>query len=175
MNRLYISLIFLIFFLVLFFKPAYADSSYVLPYPSQMPGSKFYKINQAIEKLSYFWYFGNFGKTYYYQRLSDKYLVEAKTLFEYKQYLLAYKSLLKSNQYFEKIYPYLVSAKKEGKDISEKQEIFRQESLKHLEELNKLKNSTPEEFLWTPEKAKPTRLNIRSLIDTSENIRKKYL
>jgi len=153
----------------------FAQSDYVLPYPSQMPGSKFYKINQAIEKLSYFWYFGNFGKTYYYQRLSDKYLVQAKTLFEYKQYLLAYKSLLKSNQYFEKIYPYLVSAKKEGKDISEKQEIFRQESLKHLEELNKLKNSTPEEFLWTPEKAKPTRLNIRSLIDTSENIRKKYL
>ena len=153
----------------------FAQSDYVLPYPSQMPGSKFYKINQAIEKLSYFWYFGNFGKTYYYQRLSDKYLVQAKTLFEYKQYLLAYKSLLKSNQYFEKIYPYLVSAKKEGKDISEKQEIFRQESLKHLEELNKLKNSTPEEFLWTPEKAKPTRLNIRSLIDASENIRKKYL
>jgi len=153
----------------------FAQSDYVLPYPSQMPGSKFYKINQAIEKLSYYWYFGNFGKTYYYQRLSDKYLVQAKTLFEYKQYLLAYKSLLKSNQYFEKIYPYLVSAKKEGKDISEKQEIFRQESLKHLEELNKLKNSTPEEFLWTPEKAKPTRLNIRSLIDASENIRKKYL
>ena len=153
----------------------FAQSDYVLPYPSQMPGSKFYKINQAIEKLSYFWYFGNFGKTYYYQRLSDKYLVQAKTLFEYKQYLLAYKSLLKSNQYFEKIYPYLLSAKKEGKDISEKQEIFRQESLKHLEELNKLKNSTPEEFLWTPEKAKPTRLNIRSLIDASENIRKKYL
>src|SRR3989344_5160596 len=153
----------------------FAQSDYVLPYPSQMPGSKFYKINQAIEKLSYFWYFGNFGKTYYYQRLSDKYLVQAKTLFEYKQYLLAYKSLLKSNQYFEKIYPYLVSAKKEGKDISEKQEIFRQESLKHLEELIKLKNSTPKEFLWTPEKAKPTRLNIRSLIDTSENIRKKYL
>ena len=153
----------------------FAKSDYVLPYPSQMPGSKFYKINQAIEKLSYFWYFGNFGKTYYYQRLSDKYLVQAKTLFEYKQYLLAYKSLLKSNQYFEKIYPYLLFAKKEGKDISEKQEIFRQESLKHLEELNKLKNSTPEEFLWTPEKAKPTRLNIRSLIDTSENIRKKYL
>src|SRR3989344_40317 len=168
------TLLLFVFFLYLS-TSAYAESTYVLPYPSQMPGNKFYAINQVIEKVSYFWYFGNFGKIYYYQRLSDKYLVEAKTLFDYKQYLLAYKSLLKSNQYFEKIYPYLVFAKKEGKDISEKQKIFRQASLKHLEELNKLKNSTPEEFLWTPEKAKPTRLNIRSLIDTSENIRKKYL
>jgi hypothetical protein len=153
----------------------FAQSTYVLPYPSQMPGNKFYTINQVIEKLSYYWYFGNFGKTYYYQRLSDKYFVEAKTLFEYKQYLLAYKSLLKSNQYFEKSYPHLLSAKKEGKDISEKQEIFRQGSLKHIEELYKLKKTTPGEFLWTPEKSKPTRLNIRFLIDTSENIRKKYL
>jgi len=156
-------------------RSSHAASSYVLPYPSQMPGSKFYKINQAMEKISYFWYFGNFGKSYYYQRLSDKYLVEAKTLFEYKQYLLAYTSLLKSNQYFEKIYPYLLSAKVEGKNISEKHKIFRQEGLKHIEELNKLRKSTPEEFLWTPEKAKPTHLNIRSLIDASENIRKKYL
>src|SRR3989338_10052693 len=153
----------------------FAQSDYVLPYPSQMPGSKFYKINQVIEKVSYFWYFGNFGKSYYYQRLSDKYLVEAKTLFEYKQYLLAYKSLLKSNQYFEKIYPYLLFAKKEGKDISEKQKIFRQESLKHTEELYKLKKSTPEEFLWTPEKSKSTLLNIHFLIEASINIRKKYL
>ncbi len=168
------TLLLFVFFLYLS-TSANAQSTYVLPYPSQMPGNKFYTINQVIEKISYFWYFGNFGKTYYYQKLSDKYLVEAKTLFEYKQYLLAYKSLLKSNQYFEKIYPYLLSAKKEGKDISEKQKIFRQESLKHLEELNKLKNSTPEEFLWTPEKSKSIRLNIRSLIDTSENIRKKYL
>ena len=140
-----------------------------------MPGNKFYTINQVIEKVSYFWYFGNFGKSYYYQRLSDKYLVEAKTLFEYKQYLLAYKSLLKSNQYFEKIYPYLLFAKKEGKDISEKQKIFRQESLKHTEELYKLKKSTPEEFLWTPEKSKSTLLNIHFLIEASINIRKKYL
>ena len=153
----------------------YAESAYFLPYPSQMPGNKFYIINQAVEKLSYFWYFGNFGKTYYYQKLSDKYLVEAKTLFDYKQYLLAYESLQKSNEYFEKTYPHLISAKEEGKDISEKQKIFREESFKHLEELNKLRKSTPEEFLWTPEKAKPTGLNIRSLIDASINIRKKYL
>lgn len=140
-----------------------------------MPGSKFYTINQVIERVSYFWYFGNFGKSYYYQRLSDKYLVQAKTLFEYKQHLLAYKSLLKSNQYFEKSYPYLLSAKKERKDVSEKQKIFRQESLKHIEELYKLKNSTPGKFLWTPEKSKSTLLNIHSLIDTSISIRKKYL
>ena len=168
---------FLIFILAFIFATSnvFAQNNYVLPYPSQMPGNKFYTINQVIEKVSYFWYFGNFGKSYYYQRLSDKYLVEAKTLFEYKQYLLAYKSLLKSNQYFEKIYPYLLFAKKEGKDISEKQKIFRQESLKHTEELYKLKKSTPEEFLWTPEKSKSTLLNIHFLIEASINIRKKYL
>ena len=168
------TLLLFVFFLYLS-TSAYAESTYVLPYPSQMPGNKFYAINQVIEKVSYFWYFGNFGKIYYYQRLSDKYLVEAKTLFDYKQYLLAYKSLLKSNQYFEKIYPYLVFAKKEGKDISEKQKIFRQASLKHLEELEKLKNNVPDKFEWAPEKDSPTNLNLWTTINTSIAIRNKTL
>ena len=118
------TLLLLVFFLYLS-TSAYAGSTYVLPYPSQMPGNKFYTINQVIEKYLTFWYFGNFGKSYYYQRLSDKYLVQVKTLFEYKQYLLAYKSLLKSNQYFEKIYPYLLSAKKGRKKYIRKTENFK--------------------------------------------------
>ena len=117
------TLLLLVFFLYLS-TSAYAGSTYVLPYPSQMPGNKFYTINQVIEKVSYFWYFGNFGKSYYYQRLSDKYLVQAKTLFEYKQYLLAYKSLLKSNQYFEKILSLFAFRKKKEK-IHPKTENFK--------------------------------------------------
>jgi len=172
-----VSKVFLFVFIlfVLINNQIFAQSVYVLPYPSQMPGNKFYTVNRVIEKVSYFWYFGSFGKSNYYQRLSDKYLVQAKTLFEYKQYLLAYEALLLSNQYFEKIYPYLLSAKKEGKDISEKRKILRQEGLKHIEELDKLKKSTPENFLWIPEETESSDLKIRSLINTSKNIRKKYL
>ena len=67
----------------------FAESQYVLPYPSAMPGSFLYKLNLVQEEILRYWYFGDFGQFKYNLGLSDKYLVEAKTLFEYKQYLLA--------------------------------------------------------------------------------------
>src|SRR3989344_5431061 len=99
MKRLY--LIFFLFFL--FTKTALADSSYVLPYPSAMPGSNFYKLHVLYEQLSRYWYFGDFGQFKFSLRYADKYLVEAKILFEYKQYLLGYSALDKSNLYFQEI------------------------------------------------------------------------
>ena len=83
-------------------QPLFAEASYVLPYPSAMPGSKFYKLHQLFEKFEKYWYFGNFSNFHYNLKYSDKYLVEAKTLFEYKQYLLAYQALKKSNSFFLK-------------------------------------------------------------------------
>jgi len=53
------------FFLIFFFitmSRVYAESNYVLPYPSSMPGSIFYKIDVLKEKILEYWYFGNFGK-----------------------------------------------------------------------------------------------------------------
>ena len=60
---------------------AFAESPYVLPYPSAMPGSIFYKLNLIQDELLRFWYFGDFGQFKYNLAQSDKYLVEAINLF----------------------------------------------------------------------------------------------
>lgn len=153
----------------------YAASPYVLPYPSAMPGSTFYKIHGILEKLLQYWYFGNFGQFEYNLKQSDKYLVQAKTLFEYQQYLLGYNALLKSDDFFKKIKPYLLRAKHEGKDISQKEIILKQAALKHVEVLEKMQQDTPQSFVWQPEKASATQLNLRDALSRSENIRTESL
>jgi len=151
---------------------ASAQSTYVLPYPSFMPGTIFYKLNLIEEKLMFYWYFGNFGKHAYNLKLADKYLVEAKTLFEYKQYLLAHNALLKSDEYFKKAGVYLLTAQTDNKNIKEKKVVFKEASLKHIEELELIRNMTPEKFVWTPEKSKSTILNISEAIKKSVVIRR---
>src|SRR3990167_6873899 len=81
----------------------YAQSSYVLPYPGEMPGNKVYKLNLIKEKLEKYFYFGNFSQFNYNLKYADKYLVEAKTLFEYKQFLLGDSALKKSDSYFKNL------------------------------------------------------------------------
>lgn len=151
-----------------------ADSDYVLPYPSSMPGSAFYKLYLFKDVLLKYWHFGDYGQFIYNLKQSDKYLVEAKTLFEYKQYLLAYRSLEKSNRHFQNTIPYLLSAKNHKKSISNNVLILRQASLKHQEALTKLKNELPEEFTWSPEKAPKETLKIKQLINNSIALRKNY-
>src|SRR3989338_10416904 len=124
---------------IFFASQSFAESSYVLPYPSAMPGSVLYKFGLVREALMKYWYFGDFGEFKYNLSQSDKYLVEAKTLFDYKQYLLGYQALFTSNDYFKKIKPNLISAQKHGKDISEKRNILEEAAEKHIEELIKLK------------------------------------
>lgn len=169
-----------VIFLSLFFFfsssfSVFANSSYVLPYPSTMPGRFFYKIHQAIEKIEQYWYFGNFGQFTYNLEKSDKYLVEAKTLFEYKQYLLGYQALEKSNTYFEQTPTYLERAEKEGKDISEKRALLTQAAKKHREVLGKMRKETPARFIWVAEKSLPVSLDIYPLIEKSSSIRFKSL
>lgn len=153
----------------------FASSSYVLPYPSSMPGSLFYKPRLVLDQVMKYWYFGDFGQFKYNLKQSDKYLVEAKTLFEYKQYLLASKSLEKSNGYFNKIYPFLLNAEKNGKSILEKKKLLKEAGEEHVEVLKKLLSETPFEFTWVPEKEKSTHLNIHQLINKSIRIRKNYI
>lgn len=153
----------------------YADSNYVLPYPSAMPGSNFYKIRLLYEKIEQYWYFGSFGQFKYHLKLSDKYLVEAKTLFEYKQYLLAYNSLRKSNGYFKYINIYLSKAKEENKNIEQKQNILNEASLKHIETLNIIQRQTPKKFTWQPERGSSTPLDIQDLMEESISLRQKNL
>ncbi|KKQ96295.1 MAG: hypothetical protein A3C27_02455 [Candidatus Levybacteria bacterium RIFCSPHIGHO2_02_FULL_39_36] len=152
-------------------KESFAVSSYVLPYPSVMPGNIFYKLNLIQDELLRFWYFGDFGKFHYNLKQSDKYLVEAKTLFEYKQYLLAHKALLKSDLYFKNLKPILTKAKEHGKDTSEKNVLLAFASEKHIEILTKLRIEVPQVFEWKPEGKKPKNLKLMESLGESIMIR----
>ncbi len=140
-----------------------------------MPGSFLYKPHLLFEAFLKYWYFGNFGQFEYNLKESDKYLVEAKTLFEYDQYLQGSISLRKSDNYFGKTLPYLLLAKKEGKDISEKRQILSQAASKHIEILNILLKELPPSFEWKPEKEKPTTIKLKEELDNAIGIREKYL
>lgn len=171
-NEKFVRIFILIFLFLIFFKtPVFAQSNYVLPYPSKMPGNLSYKIHIIYENVSKYWYFGDFGQFDYNLKMSDKYLVEAKTLFEYKQYLLGYNALQKSNSYFLNIMPNLVSAEKKNKNILQKKTILNEASQKHIEILKKMEINTPDTFNWQPEKALPTMLDIKGTIENSINVR----
>ena len=171
MRKILLLVTLLLTFFNLFAFSATADSSYVLPYPSSMPGSSFYKLGLLKEYILKYWYFGDFGQFTYNLKESDRYLVEAKTLFEYKQYLLAYQSLRKSNQYFKNTAPYLLKAKEHGKDIKDKSIILKEAGRKHLQVLNILKSELPSEFTWTPEKDSSQSLEISRLLKASIDLR----
>lgn len=166
-------LVFLPFFL--FKTPVFAQSNYVLPYPSSMPGSLFYKAHLVFERVSKYWYFGNFGQFDYNLKMADKYLVGAKTLLEYKQYLLGYKSLQKSDFYFSYILPSLIEAEKNNKNIVQKSLVLKEAAGKHIETLEKMELDTPAIFNWQPEKSLPTTLYLKEAIINSILLRKKSL
>lgn len=175
MKKLIFSIFFIFIFIFSFIPQSFAQSSYVLPYPSVMPGGISYKIYNFWQNALKYWYFGNFGQFTYNLKESDRFLVQAKTLFEYKQYLLGFTALQQSNEYFIKINPYLVAAQNEGKDISQKQIILHEAALKHIEVLESLTTIVPKTFLWQPEKVKATNLNIEEVINQSIKIRQSDL
>lgn len=175
-NEKFIYFLISVFLLLTFFKSSvFAQSDYVLPYPSGMPGSLLYKIRLIYENVSKYWYFGDFGQFDYSLKMADKYLVEAKTLFEYKQYLLGYKALKKSDRYFPNSLASLVKAEKNNKNISQKTIMLRQAALKHIEILEKMRINSPNVFNWQPEKTPSTILNIDGEIKSAINIRKNAL
>lgn len=163
----------LVLIAILFIAPnAFADSSYVLPYPSFMPGSKFYTVSIIKERIDEFLNFGSFSRFTHNLSTSDKYLIEAKVLFEYRQFLLASKSLKKSNIYFAHAKENLKSAKQEGKNISSKQKLLVQAGEKHIEVMEKILEDTPEEFVWSPEKERSEKIQIHSNLKQSIDVRR---
>jgi len=144
----------------------YVEAAYVLPYPSYMPGNKLYRISRLIDTINKFWYAGNIAQVKYHLSLSDKYLVEAKTLFEYKQYLLAVDALHRSREEFDAIPFYVAQGKKEGKDMSMFEQIISDATIAHREVLDMLKNQLPKDFYWQPEKSQGTNLSIEKELDT---------
>lgn len=167
---------FMLFFIqCLFPQFVFAESSYVLPYPSFMPGTSLYKFHIILESIERYWYFGSFGQFIYNQRESDKYLVESKTLFEYKQYLLAMQALEKSDHYFIQANRWLSKAGLEGKDITEKRKIFQNAAKKHGEVLKETKKQVPQAFIWSPEKDKPKELLLWQTLDAAIAIRERCI
>lgn len=151
-------------------RPAFAG--YVLPYPSYMPGNKLYKISRVVDDIKKYWFFGTIAKTKYYLALSDKYLVEAKTLFEYKQYVLALDALDRSNKYAQRLREQIARAKQENNDISSMLPIIGEYVVVHESTLNILKNQLPTEILWQPEKQAPVLLPLHALIGEAIEKRK---
>lgn len=173
-NEKFKLLFLLVFFFLTFFKTSvYAQSNYVLPYPSSMPGSLSYKIHVLYESVSKYWYFGAFGQFDYNLKMADKYLVEAKTLFEYKQYLLGYNSLQKSDFYFKNILPNITKAENQHKNAAQKRLILKDASLKHIDVLKNMQENVPITFIWQPEKSLPTTLRLREAIANAILLREK--
>jgi len=136
-----------------------------------MPGNKLYRITRIIDRLKKPLYFGSISRYKYHLALADKYLVEAKTLFEYKQYLLATDALFRSDREFSAAVPYISRGRKEGKDMSAFAQTLRNASDTHLMVLGNLKITLPSEFEWRPEKAGNTTLTIADSIDVSMKLR----
>ncbi len=163
---------FSIIFIFIITNQVFAQSSYVLPYPSSMPGGFAYKLHLVYEKISKYWYFGSLGQFEYNLKMADKYLVEAKTLFDYKQYLLGVKSLEKSSSYFNQTLPSLRKSEAEGKSVSQKRIILSEAALKHIEYLEEIDFDTPDVFIWEPEKSSPISLPLKKILINAINIRK---
>lgn len=168
--------VFLFLIFICFFTPTvFAESSHVLPYPSFMPGNVFYSPKETIDNLKQYFYFGDFAQFKYHLAQSDKYLVEAKTLFEYKQYLLAVKSLSNSDEHIRKASTALFYANRNNKILSEKQNLLREAALKHIEILQDLEKIVPSSFLWNPEKGVPTDFSLEKIINNSILLRNSCL
>lgn len=144
----------------LIFSLMAAPSSYVLPYPSFMPGHKVYKVKQIFDKIYGIWCFGSLAQFKYNLKMADKKLVEAKTLFEYGQLLLGVKAIQQNGFYLDQAFLALGKAKKEEKDISRKREIFKEALKKHAEVLDGISKETPDANYWQEEKKEGRVLEI---------------
>ena len=151
-------------FIIFSIFPSSVYADYVLPYPSYMPGNKLYKPSRLLDAIQVFWYWGNIASAKYHLRLADKYLVEAKTLFEYRQYLLGVEALRRSDKQIPYIKQYLGLAEKEGKDIDHLRTLMVSGMDAHIKTLERLLGELPSDYQWVPEKQSPTSINFTQLL-----------
>ena len=163
----------LLFLLTATFAPV--SASYMLPYPSYMPGNTLYRLSRMSDALKLRWSFGSIARAKAYMSLSDKYLVEAKILFEYQQYLLGANALARSNSAFEQIPIYIQRGTSERKDMSEVIALLSEEVVIHNKTLTQMATVVPREFLWTPEKTNATNLSLLQYIEGAIKIRQSIL
>ncbi|OGG08352.1 hypothetical protein A2154_01535 [Candidatus Gottesmanbacteria bacterium RBG_16_43_7] len=150
-------------------RQLYAD--YVLPYPSLMPGHKLYRLMEITDRLKGIYSWGNITSFKYRLRQADKYLVEGKTLFEYKQYLLAVRSLDKSDHEVTLLIPALRKAETEGKNISAQLQVVFSAMDKHSQVLSDISITVPAEFVWRDEFKDSVRLDLDRILENSMKLR----
>ena len=146
-------------------------ASYMLPYPSYMPGNTLYRLSRVLDRVKVHWSFGSIAQAKTYMSLSDKYLVEAKTLFEYQQYLLGADALMRSNIAYEQIPIYIQQGRNERKDMSGVMDMLIAQNMVHKGVLSQMAQDVPKEFLWTPEKTSATKLPLFESITGAMYIR----
>lgn len=164
-------MVIVLLFVILLFPLSSVQATYVLPYPSYMPGNKLYSVSRLVDTLKKYWSWGTIAKTQYQLALSDKYLVEAKTLFEYHQYLLASAALQRSNGAFSMLPPMVVKGKQEGKDMTALKNTISEAAVEHIRVLELMKVSLPTSVTWSPEKAQSTELLLHDMMQTSLDLR----
>lgn len=157
---------YLAIFLLLMVFGSRVQAFYVLPYPSYMPGNKLYTFSRLFDEVGRIWNFGMIAETKYALHLSDKYLVEAKTLFEYQQYLLGLDALQRSD---EQLKPSVLHS------IGQLKQMLQEAMTVHISLLTKLRDDLPEQFEWRPEKADAQVLKIYDELSRSMEIRKKTI
>ncbi|MEK7593089.1 MAG: hypothetical protein AAB508_06965 [Patescibacteria group bacterium] len=145
---------------IFLFVSQVAEAAYVLPYPSYLPGNKLYKVSEFIDGIKKYWYFGTLTQLKYVQEMSDKHLVEAKTLFEYKQYALGVRALVKSNSEVVQISPLLSRLIEEKKSNPEIVKNVDEQMKSHVEVLTRMFSETPDSIEWTEERQAPRVINL---------------
>jgi hypothetical protein len=139
-----------------------------------MPGNKLFKVSRILDSLGYWWHWGSFSQVKYHMGLSDKYLVEAKTLFEYKQYVLALEALRLSDSHMAQTPIYIAEAKKEGKQADAFESLFKEQLEVHMRILVGLQQVLPVTFEWAPEKQSPTTLALFDDLNKSLHLRSSF-
>ena len=166
----------LIFLLILFVAfPSSVFADYTLPYPSYMPGNKLYKASRLFDELQKYWHWGNIASVKYRLKIADKYLVEAKILLEYRQYLLGIDALKRSNAQLPFIQKHLRLTQYDGKDVEKLRETIDRAMDVHVETLEKLAFELPASYQWIPEKQAPTTINFTELLQSAISERKRLL
>lgn len=150
-------------------------ADYVLPYPSLMPGNKLYNISRLLDSAKSWWYWGRIAQVKYHLQLADKYLVEAKTLFEYKQYPLGLDALHRSDREFLALPRLLDQVSRENKDNTQLVAVVREASLAHGKILQKLAQDLPASFQWQDEHKPPSDLDIGHVLEGSIAIRSQVI
>lgn len=158
--RVFASIFFLFLITFLQMLQESAHAAYVLPYPSVMPGSRFYRVSRILDEIKRYWHWGNLTSYRYEMGQSDKALIEAKTLFEYRQYQLALAALDRSNTALLRVPETLIRADREGKNIQQYIREFAEAMDEHKRILSAIIGEVPGEYTWSPENSDPKPLYL---------------